>query len=160
MQDKAQRLLILGVGVLDGFRLNAFRAVIAHEYGYFSNRDTAGGDVAFPVMWTSTILPLPWRSGGWRSGITSASNSFGVPVPLPPHQPWRLAPAGGHGGHRGGDSLWGGPVRGGIEARYPWRGKLTPPRTPDRRRRITQDLRRAARPLRADALTSRGRSIR
>jgi hypothetical protein len=48
-QDKAQRLLILGVGVLDGFRLNAFRAVIAHEYGHFSNRDTAGGDVAFRV---------------------------------------------------------------------------------------------------------------
>ncbi|HTY61164.1 MAG TPA: M48 family metalloprotease [Acidobacteriota bacterium] len=49
MQDKAQRLLILGVGVLDGFRLNAFRAVIAHEYGHFSNRDTAGGDVAIRV---------------------------------------------------------------------------------------------------------------
>jgi hypothetical protein len=48
-QDKAQRLLILGVGILDGFRLNAFRAVIAHEYGHFSNRDTAGGDVAFQV---------------------------------------------------------------------------------------------------------------
>jgi hypothetical protein len=49
MQDQAQRLLILGVGVLDGFRLNAFRAVIAHEYGHFSNRDTAGGDAAFRV---------------------------------------------------------------------------------------------------------------
>jgi Zn-dependent protease with chaperone function len=48
-QDKAQRMLILGIGVLDGFRLNAFRAVIAHEYGHFSNRDTAGGDAAFRV---------------------------------------------------------------------------------------------------------------
>jgi hypothetical protein len=31
------------------FRLNSFRAVLAHEYGHFSNRDTAGGDVAMRV---------------------------------------------------------------------------------------------------------------
>lgn len=48
-KDKAQRVLILGVGVLDSFRLNAFRAVIAHEYGHFTHRDTAGGEVAFRV---------------------------------------------------------------------------------------------------------------
>jgi hypothetical protein len=48
-QDKAARVLILGVGVLNGFGLNAFRAVLAHEYGHFSHRDTAGGDVALRV---------------------------------------------------------------------------------------------------------------
>ncbi|MGH9751368.1 MAG: M48 family metalloprotease [Blastocatellia bacterium] len=42
MQDRAKRVLILGVGVLDGMRQNAFRALLAHEYGHFS----AGGDVA------------------------------------------------------------------------------------------------------------------
>jgi hypothetical protein len=47
--DKAKRILILGVGALNGFELNAFRAVLAHEYGHFSNRDTAGGDVALRV---------------------------------------------------------------------------------------------------------------
>jgi len=47
--DKAKRILILGVGCLNGFRLNSFRAVLAHEYGHFSNRDTAGGDVAMRV---------------------------------------------------------------------------------------------------------------
>jgi tetratricopeptide (TPR) repeat protein len=47
--DKAKRILILGVGALNGFRLNSFRAVLAHEYGHFSNRDTAGGDVAIRV---------------------------------------------------------------------------------------------------------------
>jgi hypothetical protein len=47
--DKAKRILILGVGALNGFRLNSFRAVLAHEYGHFSNRDTAGGDVALRV---------------------------------------------------------------------------------------------------------------
>jgi len=47
--DKAKRILILGVGCLNDFRLNSFRAVLAHEYGHFSNRDTAGGDVAMRV---------------------------------------------------------------------------------------------------------------
>jgi tetratricopeptide (TPR) repeat protein/Zn-dependent protease with chaperone function len=49
MQDKADRILILGTAVLNDFDQNAFRAVLAHEYGHFSNRDTAGGDVAYRV---------------------------------------------------------------------------------------------------------------
>jgi Zn-dependent protease with chaperone function len=49
-QDKATRILILGVGVLNGFSRNAFRAVLAHEYGHFSHRDTAGGEVALRVQ--------------------------------------------------------------------------------------------------------------
>jgi Zn-dependent protease with chaperone function len=48
-QDKATRVLILGIGALNGFRAHAFRAVLAHEYGHFAHRDTAGGDVAFRV---------------------------------------------------------------------------------------------------------------
>jgi tetratricopeptide (TPR) repeat protein len=49
LQDRAKRILILGVGALNGMRQNAFRAVLAHEYGHFSHRDTAGGDVALRV---------------------------------------------------------------------------------------------------------------
>ena len=48
-QDKAQRILILGIGVLNDFKQNGFRAVLAHEYGHFTHRDTAGGDVAIRV---------------------------------------------------------------------------------------------------------------
>jgi len=48
-QDKAQRILLLGTGVLNDFKQNGFRAVLAHEYGHFTNRDTAGGDVAIRV---------------------------------------------------------------------------------------------------------------
>ena len=47
--DKAQRILILGIGVLNDFKQNGFRAVLAHEYGHFSHRDTAGGDIAIRV---------------------------------------------------------------------------------------------------------------
>lgn len=49
MSDHAERVLILGVAVLKDFHQNAFRAVLAHEYGHFSNRDTAGGDIAMRV---------------------------------------------------------------------------------------------------------------
>jgi len=49
MSDNADRVLILGTAILNGFDQNAFRAVLAHEYGHFSNRDTAGGDIAFRV---------------------------------------------------------------------------------------------------------------
>ncbi|MFT3866937.1 MAG: M48 family metallopeptidase [Nibricoccus sp.] len=50
LQNKATRILILGVGVLKDFKIDDFRAVLAHEYGHFSNRDTAGGDIALRVQ--------------------------------------------------------------------------------------------------------------
>ena len=49
MNDNAERVLIVGLAALQGFRQNAFRAVLAHEYGHFSNRDTAGGNIALRV---------------------------------------------------------------------------------------------------------------
>jgi Zn-dependent protease with chaperone function len=49
LQDKASRILILGAGIIKEFRQNDFRAVLAHEYGHFSHRDTAGGEVALRV---------------------------------------------------------------------------------------------------------------
>ncbi|MDT5063132.1 MAG: hypothetical protein QOH63_3591 [Acidobacteriota bacterium] len=49
MQDRAKRVLLVGVGVLNDFNQNAFRAVLAHEYGHFIHRDTAGGDMALRV---------------------------------------------------------------------------------------------------------------
>lgn len=49
MKDQAPRALIIGAGVLEGFEQGAFRAVLAHEYGHFSHRDTAGGEVALRV---------------------------------------------------------------------------------------------------------------
>lgn len=48
-QDKAQRIMVLGIGVLNDFKQNGFRAVLAHEYGHFTHRDTAGGDIAIRV---------------------------------------------------------------------------------------------------------------
>lgn len=48
-KDLGRRVLVIGIGLLSGFRQNAFRAVLAHEFGHFSHRDTAGGDIALRV---------------------------------------------------------------------------------------------------------------
>ncbi|MEW5987678.1 MAG: M48 family metalloprotease [Chloroflexota bacterium] len=45
-----QRCLILGLGALPGLTEGQFKAILAHEYGHFSNRDTAGGNLAHQVQ--------------------------------------------------------------------------------------------------------------
>ncbi len=50
MRGKGKRNLILGMGVLPGLTQGQLAAVLAHEYGHFSNRDTAGGNLAYQVQ--------------------------------------------------------------------------------------------------------------
>jgi Zn-dependent protease with chaperone function len=50
MNDKGKRILILGTSVLNNFKKEDFKAVLAHEYGHFAHRDTAGGEVALRVQ--------------------------------------------------------------------------------------------------------------
>ena len=49
LRGRAERCLILGVGVLEGLKIGPFKAVLAHEYGHFTNKDTAGGGFALAV---------------------------------------------------------------------------------------------------------------
>ena len=37
------------MGVLEGLKIGPFKAVLAHEYGHFTNKDTAGGGFALAV---------------------------------------------------------------------------------------------------------------
>lgn len=46
LRGRESRSLILGLGVLPGMTQDQLRAILAHEYGHFSHRDTAGGDLA------------------------------------------------------------------------------------------------------------------
>ncbi|MCS7469716.1 DUF1559 domain-containing protein [Stieleria sp. ICT_E10.1] len=50
LRDKGRRVLIFGVALLDDFKVDSLRAILAHEYTHFRNRDTAGGDVALKVQ--------------------------------------------------------------------------------------------------------------
>ncbi len=43
---KGKRCLILGLGALPDLAVGQFQAILAHEYGHFVNRDTAGGNLA------------------------------------------------------------------------------------------------------------------
>lgn len=49
LRGMGKRNLTLGMGVLPGLTQGQLAAILAHEYGHFSNRDTAGGDMAYLV---------------------------------------------------------------------------------------------------------------
>jgi Tfp pilus assembly protein PilF/Zn-dependent protease with chaperone function len=49
MRDRGHRVLILGVGSLYDLKLDSLKAILAHEYGHFQHRDTAGGEISLQV---------------------------------------------------------------------------------------------------------------
>jgi Zn-dependent protease with chaperone function/tetratricopeptide (TPR) repeat protein len=64
LAGKPERCLILGAGVLEGMSLRPFQAVLAHEYGHFSNRDTAGGGLALSVRRSVVALATNLAKNG------------------------------------------------------------------------------------------------
>jgi Zn-dependent protease with chaperone function len=56
LAGRGERILILGLGTLQGMTQAEFKAIIAHEYGHFSNRDTAGGRLALRVQATIFMM--------------------------------------------------------------------------------------------------------
>lgn len=64
LQGRAERCLILGIGVLDGLSMRQFRSILAHEYGHFSNRDTAGGGLALSVRRSLVDIATGIARGG------------------------------------------------------------------------------------------------
>jgi Zn-dependent protease with chaperone function len=65
-----KRNLILGMGVLPGLTQGQLAAILAHEYGHFSNRDTAGGNLAYQVYTSLTQI----AEGLIRSGVALIFN--------------------------------------------------------------------------------------
>jgi len=79
MRNAAERCLILGVGVLEGLRVGPFKAVLAHEYGHFSNRDTAGGGFALAVRRSIAVMASGTARGGaatWYNPAWLFINAF------------------------------------------------------------------------------------
>jgi Zn-dependent protease with chaperone function len=64
LRGTSERCLIVGAGVLDGMRMGPFRAILAHEYGHFSNRDTAGGGFALAVRRSLLTMAQSLAQGG------------------------------------------------------------------------------------------------
>jgi len=51
LMGQGERCLILGLGSLPGMDQGQLRAILAHEYGHFNQKDTAGGDLANSVTY-------------------------------------------------------------------------------------------------------------
>ncbi|MFP5245929.1 MAG: M48 family metalloprotease, partial [Thermoanaerobaculia bacterium] len=78
-KGKKERCLILGVAALDGFALRPFKAVLGHEYGHFTNRDTAGGAYALRVRNSLHATAWALAQGGaaaWYSPAWLFVNGF------------------------------------------------------------------------------------
>jgi Zn-dependent protease with chaperone function len=79
LRGQSQRCLILGLGVLEGMSQAQLKAILAHEYGHFSNKDTAGGDVALHVRTTILASARGMAEGGaaaWYNPAWLFLNSF------------------------------------------------------------------------------------
>jgi Zn-dependent protease with chaperone function len=79
LRGQGQRCLILGLGTLDGMTQGQLRAVLAHEYGHFSNRDTAGGSFARQVLASLHKMGFSLAASGlarWYNPAWLFVNSF------------------------------------------------------------------------------------
>ncbi len=63
-KGKRERCLILGIAALDGMMIRPLKAVLGHEYGHFSNRDTSGGAFALAVRSSLAATAYGLASGG------------------------------------------------------------------------------------------------
>jgi len=64
LTGRARRVLYLGVGLLDGLDLNAFKAMLAHEYGHFAHGDVAIGVIASRVLGGTAATGMVMESLG------------------------------------------------------------------------------------------------
>ena len=61
---KSERCLILGIAALDGLKIRPLKAILGHEYGHFTNRDTAGGAFALSVRKSLGATAFGLATGG------------------------------------------------------------------------------------------------
>jgi Zn-dependent protease with chaperone function len=79
LRGRTERCLVLGLGVLDGLRIGPLKAVLAHEYGHFSNRDTAGGGFALSVRASLVTMATSLAESGaatWYNPVWIFLNGY------------------------------------------------------------------------------------
>jgi Zn-dependent protease with chaperone function len=64
LAGRSERCLILGVGLLDGMTQGQLKSVLAHEYGHFVNKDTAGGGFSLAVRRSVLQMAEALAAGG------------------------------------------------------------------------------------------------
>jgi len=78
LRGKTERCLILGLGVLDVMERDWLRSILAHEYGHFSNRDTAGGTFALAARRSLMTMGRGLAEGGMAAWWNPAWAFFNV----------------------------------------------------------------------------------
>ncbi len=79
LRGRAERALIVGLGALPGLTRGQLRSILAHEYGHFSNRDTAGGELARRVRVSTFELAVGLarsRQAHWYNPAWWFANGF------------------------------------------------------------------------------------
>ncbi|MCC6521681.1 MAG: M48 family metallopeptidase [Polyangiaceae bacterium] len=71
-RGKGERCLALGVATIGSLTVGDLRVVLAHEYGHFSNRDTAGGRVALAVRRSLVDAATDMAYGGAAGPLNPA----------------------------------------------------------------------------------------
>jgi len=69
---RSRRVLLLGIGLLDGLSCESFDALLAHELGHFAHEDTAGGHLALGVRVTIRELVANLVNSGVATSINPA----------------------------------------------------------------------------------------
>lgn len=69
LRGKGERCMVLGLGALAEMDQGQFRAILAHEYGHFSNADTAGGGLARQVGLTIQTMAMGLAASGANTWI-------------------------------------------------------------------------------------------
>ncbi len=64
LRGGGRRCLILGLAAIPGLTLGPFKSILAHEYGHFSHRDTAGGNLAHQTNRSLHTMAINLISGG------------------------------------------------------------------------------------------------
>ncbi len=64
MRGKGKRNLLLGMGAIGDLTQGEFAGILAHEYGHFSNRDTAGGNLAYQVYASMNAMAINMIKNG------------------------------------------------------------------------------------------------
>jgi Zn-dependent protease with chaperone function len=63
-KGRRERALVLGIAALDGMKIRPLKAVLGHEYGHFTNKDTAGGAFALSVRGSLHATAYGLATGG------------------------------------------------------------------------------------------------
>ena len=64
LRGEGRRCLVLGLAAVPGLKLGPFKSILAHEYGHFSHKDTAGGNLAHQIGLSMRQMVIDLVSNG------------------------------------------------------------------------------------------------